>query len=141
MLYALHVPDPGRRSGGGSGRRSNRRCGRCRGRCRLFDAERRAPAAASLVTGAGAPERAYPAVGAAVAVGDAAAATGRPYAADRRRHTGEYACSRYTGPGLHFHEAGLIAASRYVRLLLHLEEARRGQVSGGMVMVLMRAAR
>lgn len=130
VLHALDVPDPGRR------------CRRRRGRRSLLDAERGAPAAAPLVAGTGAPQRAYPAVGAAVAVsaGDAAAAAGRcPYAADRGWHTGEYACSRYTGPGLHLHEAGLIAAPRCVRLLLHLEEARRDQV--GMVMVLlMRAA-
>lgn len=135
VLHALHVPDPGRRGGG-----QRRRGG---GRCRLLDAERGTPAAAPLVARACAPQGAYPAVGAGVAVGtgDAAATRRCPYAADHRWHTDENTRTRYTGPGLHFHEAGLIAAPRCVRLLLHLEEARRGQVGMVMVLVLVRAAR
>lgn len=122
VLHALHVPDPRRRGGRGGRRRVGR----------LVHAQRGAPAPASLVPGPGAPQRAHPAVRPAVPISAArrpapSHAADRPDA-DRRWHAAEHAASRYTGPGLHFHEAGFIAAPGCVRLLLHLEEARRGQL-------------
>lgn len=104
VLNALHVPDPRRR--GGRGGRRRRVVGR------LVHAQRGTPAPASLVAGPGAPQRAHPAVRPAVPI--SAPAAGHTSDTDRRWNTGEHTASRYTGPGLHFHEAGVIAASRRV---------------------------
>lgn len=115
VLDTLHVPDTRRgRCGSGSA-----------GSGGLFGAERRTSASAPLVSGSRASQRAYPAVGAAVPVRGAANSCDGATTQDTRYTT---------GPCLHLHEAGLIATSRWMGLLLHVDQASRGQ------MVMVRAA-